>query len=345
MFALGLAACSGSATFDCATSDQCRVGGASGVCQPTGFCSFTDAGCASGLRYDASAGDGLGGTCVAAGDEQIDTDHDGMPDTIDNCITVANPDQLDSDGDRVGDACDDCPMGPNPTQADEDGDGLGDACDNCPHIVNPDQTDGDHDGVGDVCDPAPMVIGDHIQLFLGFDDPSEIADWHTGGTNAMFIVEGGQLEQTGESDLALLWKDTAGAADATVTTHATLGPVDPMYSLRGVFVMSAFTRNATIMDFGTGDGCGESLSGAESTRNWIGFQNGGYNITKFQQIGTTLPDGHAATYQVRISGNSTVCAYPDAALSYMRPGASSGAGISVATFGTQATFDYIIVID
>jgi hypothetical protein len=35
-----------------------------------------------------------------------DTDGDGFPDNIDNCIEVANPDQTDSDGDGYGDACD-----------------------------------------------------------------------------------------------------------------------------------------------------------------------------------------------------------------------------------------------
>jgi thrombospondin type 3 repeat protein len=41
-------------------------------------------------------------------DQPVDSDGDGIPDTQDNCPTVANADQRDSDGDGVGDACDQC---------------------------------------------------------------------------------------------------------------------------------------------------------------------------------------------------------------------------------------------
>jgi hypothetical protein len=36
----------------------------------------------------------------------IDTDNDGIPDTLDNCPNVCNPQQLDADGDGIGDVCD-----------------------------------------------------------------------------------------------------------------------------------------------------------------------------------------------------------------------------------------------
>jgi len=35
-----------------------------------------------------------------------DSDDDSVPDSSDNCMSVANPDQADTDGDVVGDACD-----------------------------------------------------------------------------------------------------------------------------------------------------------------------------------------------------------------------------------------------
>lgn len=35
----------------------------------------------------------------------LDSDADGVPDSVDDCVLVANPDQADGDGDGVGDAC------------------------------------------------------------------------------------------------------------------------------------------------------------------------------------------------------------------------------------------------
>ena len=63
----------------------------------------------------------------------VDTDHDGVPDSRDNCPKVANADQKDTDAD-----------------------GIGDVCDNCPLVKNPDQKDSNGNGIGDVCEPPPV---------------------------------------------------------------------------------------------------------------------------------------------------------------------------------------------
>lgn len=123
----------------------------------------------------------------------IDTDDDGIEDSMDNCPLISNPDQLDSDGDGIGDACeadfdgdgvidelDNCPETENPDQADADGDGIGDVCeadtdedgviddlDNCPEIANPDQKDTDGDGLGNACDETTVEQDqDFVQLSL-----------------------------------------------------------------------------------------------------------------------------------------------------------------------------------
>lgn len=38
--------------------------------------------------------------------DRVDSDEDGVPESVDNCPSIANPDQLDTDDDGIGDACD-----------------------------------------------------------------------------------------------------------------------------------------------------------------------------------------------------------------------------------------------
>lgn len=73
--------------------------------------------------------------------KQADIDGDGVPDILDNCVSVSNADQLDVDRNGRGDACDDF-----------DRDGLINSQDNCPNDPNRGQADIDADGIGDACD-------------------------------------------------------------------------------------------------------------------------------------------------------------------------------------------------
>lgn len=53
---------------------------------------------------------------IGEDDLQSDSDQDGIPDDLDNCVDIGNTDQLDTDGDGIGDVCD----------RDADGDGYDD---------------------------------------------------------------------------------------------------------------------------------------------------------------------------------------------------------------------------
>ena len=89
-----------------------------------------------------------------------DSDGDGVPDDVDNCITTANPDQADLDGDGFGNACDDdidgdglsneieIWLGCDPYDPDSDGDGAWDLVEILVG-TNPLLGDTDDDGEGD----------------------------------------------------------------------------------------------------------------------------------------------------------------------------------------------------
>lgn len=89
--ALGGAGCLRQTLYKCETNDQCNAGG---VCESTGYCSFTDTGCADGRRYGDLSGT-YSGKCVGeviAGDDARPIDMappltDTMADTpvVNNC--------------------------------------------------------------------------------------------------------------------------------------------------------------------------------------------------------------------------------------------------------------------
>jgi len=101
-------------------------------------------------------------------DDRRDSDQDGVPDMTDMCPTVRGDQQIDSDGDGLGDACDTYPYDP---LNDVDRDGKGARVDNCPELYNPDQADADRDGVGDLCDNFPFGLdGDQDGVGDGQDN-------------------------------------------------------------------------------------------------------------------------------------------------------------------------------
>ncbi|MEO8550728.1 MAG: thrombospondin type 3 repeat-containing protein [Kofleriaceae bacterium] len=212
LLVLALCGCAPGSEFHCASSEQCRSGAQTGTCEPTGYCSFPDVTCPSGLRYDGTAG-ALASACVdvsAGGDR----DHDGVADNVDNCPDL-----------------------PNPDQDNEDGDAFGDACDGCPPIASDVINDADDDGVDDACDPDPN-LANHIVLFEGFHRGippgwTQTGTWTPSGdgldvtpaiTGTAFL----RMPYTGAGQVVI----TGGIAAATLPTTGTtelgvLGAFDP----------------------------------------------------------------------------------------------------------------------
>ncbi|PWQ96418.1 DUF1800 domain-containing protein [Leucothrix arctica] len=75
----------------------------------------------------------------------VDSDNDGVSDSIDNCLNFTNTDQTNSDDDAFGDACD----------SDDDNDGLSDA-EELLIGASPQRSDTDGDGISDLNDELPQ---------------------------------------------------------------------------------------------------------------------------------------------------------------------------------------------
>ncbi len=91
----GLAACFPAPQFNCSGSNQCVAAGETGICQPTGFCSFPDERCPSKQRYGTYGG-ALGGSCVPPGSTGTDSDDgSGGTDGGTETVTATGPELTD----------------------------------------------------------------------------------------------------------------------------------------------------------------------------------------------------------------------------------------------------------
>ena len=98
---------------------------------------------------------------LAMGETQVeDTDEDGVPDGLDNCIDYPNPAQADFNGNGIGDWCEDSDQdglwdaeelssGTDPSIQDTDGDGLTDGAEIDIFNTDPLNVDSDGDGISD----------------------------------------------------------------------------------------------------------------------------------------------------------------------------------------------------
>jgi hypothetical protein len=271
---------------------------------------------------------------------------DGMP--VD-APAITTPDATsDMDGDGVPDSADNCPTVFNPDQRDHDGDGRGDACDVCPHIAD-DGADTDGDGVGDACDPRPAQPGDRIAFFEGFYAPTP--SWMPViGTNS-WQVTGGALHQINMDTAYQLMHDPMPQLNNVVVTarirvEQTTGDVT---SPRSTGVVLGFTDVDHYYFCGLADGlfapevqAGQVAPGLfgdtynDSTGSFGGDNVGDWAIFSAR---TSQPAGGATTVGCSITRGSAT-----GGTSYVAF-ANAGGDVGLRTNGTDASFDYVFVVE
>lgn len=215
-----------------------------------------------------------------------DSDGDGVPNSIDNCPSLANADQADNDGDGQGDACD----------LDDDNDGVADGTDNCQWVSNPGQANSDGDAEGDACDadnttaalPASCFGIDPAGL-TAVSTPNGMA-YVSPGVTTTYNSSSGRSEFTGTKNADTII-GTAGLdyidGKAGDDKLCGLASQDLMYGGGGSDSMDGAGGNEVMVG---GDGADTILGGTEKDR----ITGGAANDTIKGQEGDDAIDGDNA---------------------------------------------------
>ena len=281
------------------------------------------AGCSRSKPDGGGGGGGGSGEGPDASTAMLDTDHDGIPDVLDNCPLVPNPDQHDHDGDGRGDVCDVCPHLPD-TGADADGDGVGDACD--PHPTTPGDSiaffDGFYAGEPDQWDP---VTGGAWQIGMGAHQPTADGVFqivrHGASLHTMFVDTRFKVDQTAQSGSRHSVAVTIGGSDASAYFFCGLAAT----SFNGVEVEAGqvWTDQAGQAQFNFNPG----MFSAPMAGDWTVLQ------------AQTSVDGNGQTTLDCLGDRAQTNAEP----TFQSQTDPSGS-IGLRTNGSDATFDYVFVV-
>jgi hypothetical protein len=238
---------------------------------------------------------------------------------------------VDTDGDGIPDSIDNCPTIPNPDQHDKDGDGRGDVCDSCPSVATPTDVDTDGDGVGDPCDPRPSTPGDKIALFDGFYTSNDVADWTAMPNTPWEVLPQGGVEQdnTQAGDRGLFY-GSFGATYAAVTIS-----IDAV-SVGGAAGVCAEISTGQQVCCSIRDEAGQPYLIASSASTyveelWTGSFSTGTTITLVQNL---LSENHCEAFE-----GTTIDVVAEQPLATMGPGT-----FELYTASTSAEFAYAFVV-
>lgn len=271
-------------------------------------------GCPSGLScLDGMCREsGASGTCThQTNDADVDapgpdTDGDTIPDSVDNCPSIANLDQYDEDGDMIGDVCDMCPISSN-------------------------NNDTDHDGVGDDCDPS-NATQDHIVLFEGFNVAP--AGGTQMGTNA-WTFGNGVAKNDALGPAYYLW-DSSSSVTATIYTSVSLHPYSATPNIVGT-VMGADTTTMI------GAACANVVR-QDSFRE-LGVVDVSQNppVEAMGATGSYFLSDQAYAIRESAAGGTTVCDRNQYDVSALVTTSSSGK-MGLYAWNAHATYDYVLIV-
>jgi len=278
-------------------------------------------------RADAAPGtpDGTPGTPDAT---PVDTDGDGVRDSLDNCDTVANADQ-----------------------ANEDGDDRGDACDLCPHLAGTEtggsDADTDGDGIGDQCDPR--VGTDRLVVFLGFNSTAELAAFAPrAGTNP-WTISGGQLHQPSGAAGAqeLVWTGES-VTDVLVTSQLHVDGVLAGAGVRSAAVLGGYWDGSPVDVYA----CGLRGAMPDAATNLAAWHYVDPPMVHAQVVtpftGTMSAGAHAVISLVATdvpgNGSGLACAADLTTTSLPVPDYIPSGYPGFRTISTTASYDYLFVV-
>ena len=316
---------------------DCEITCASGTC-PAGY-TCSDGYCrAAGATASCSSvlGDAMNDGVIADGlpdgNPSLDSDSDGLNDSVDNCRSKPNPMQENEDGDPFGDVCDPCP----PYLMYFDGSAMVDA-----------NVDADGDGVGAGCDPRPTSVGERIVLFHGFQN-FPIAQQMMQG-NAQWISV---------TPHAVRAVTSSGGDFGVMMFPVTLGPSPNVervsVAMRNVVVNSGALNMvkgaAVVTQFSPANGRGAGCTlghDPNSTPAFMLVEVNGSQLSRFDSItNVAIADGDLSIR--RAQGSNYECKRmnpPDPLIGTPPVPPIAAPHVAMYVRGTSAVFDWLLVVE
>jgi len=246
---------------------------------------------------------------------------------------------VDSDGDGVPDSVDDCPSIANRDQHDEDADAIGDACDPCPHLAGA-AADVDADGVGDACDPQPTLARQRLKFFDPF--VSALPQWDPASGLA---VVGDQLRITGtaRTSLAVTTGELRIITAGTITAVGALAP-------HQIVIAFGFNSGGANFHYGETYDVGGSSGDIKITEAAAGTYTGRASTPYAGVVPTGAwsmqIDESVTAQRIDLAARLGGMAYPEiSASTSAAPALTTGSHLIVSAEHMDISFDYFVVIE